>query len=107
MSCWISPVGSALAMTHSALYGASMSRDASADVLGAAEIANLLGVSRKHVNRLLSRGDIPSWRAATGGPRAAYLTHRADVERYKELNPPRRLGGAEMAAELSTAQAEV
>lgn len=53
-----------------------------ATLLGSADVAHLLGLSRAHVNYLARTGELP-WAQRLGPARtSAYLFRRVDVEQY-------------------------
>lgn len=59
------------------------------DLAGAAEVADMLGVSRQQVDRLSQRADFPNPVATLKGGR---IWRTRDIERWMKANPHRRPG---------------
>jgi excisionase family DNA binding protein len=71
------------------------------ELLTVPQVARVLGLSSRSVERRLSSGELPSVELA--GPKVK----RADLTRYIESLPPRRTPGAAAAAENAAAAAPI
>lgn len=66
-------------------------------LIGAAEAATILGVSKDTLVRMVARGDVPMVQKLDG-VKGAYVFDRADVERVKAALDKAAAGRAEMSA---------